>query len=224
MAPAFYSIPLLAVTIPFLVRAGILEKWRQVYVLKPLSTLVVIAAAALSFLQPEKSMTYTIGVLVGLTFSLVGDVALMFEKKRKLFLMGLGSFLLAHVAYAVAFGILGRASWWDAVSAAVLLLVGVGIYRLLRPKLDGMQGPVLVYIVAISVMVSRAVSTVSSPTFGTGQAVMIAVGAVSFYVSDAILALCRFWRPWRYRRISLAFYYIGQLLIALAASLFGPAA
>jgi len=221
MAPAFYSIPLLAVTVFFLVRAGILGKRRQVYVLKPLATLVVIAAAALSFLQPARSMTYTIGVLVGLAFSLAGDVALMFEEKRSALLAGLGSFLLAHVAYAVVFGSLGRASWWDALSAAVLLTVGVVVYRLLSPKLDGMRWPVLLYIVAISGMVSRAVSTLPSPALGTGQAVMIAVGAASFYVSDAILALCRFWRPWRYRRISLVFYYAGQLLIALAASLSG---
>ena len=221
MAPAFYSIPLLAGTVFFLVRAGILGKWRQVYVLKPLSTLIVIAAAALSFLQPERSATYTIGVLVGLTFSLAGDVALMFEERRGALLAGLGSFLWAHVAYAVVFGILGRASWWDGLSAAALLAVGAVVYRLLSPKLGGMRGPVLAYIVVISAMVSRAVSTVSSPALGTGQAVMIAVGAVSFYVSDAILALCRFWRPWRYRRVSLAFYYAGQLLIALAASGFG---
>jgi len=221
MAPAFYLIPLFAVTIPFLVRAGILGKWRQVYVLKPISTLIVIAAAALSFLQPERSTTYTIGVLVGLALSLAGDVALMFEERRRALLAGLGSFLSAHVAYAVVFGIVGRASWWDALSAAVLLAVGTVVYGRLSPKLDGMRGPVLAYIVAISLMVSRGVSTLPSPALGTGQAVMVTVGAVLFYVSDVILALCRFWRPWRYRRISLAFYYGGQFLIALAASGFG---
>jgi hypothetical protein len=36
-----------------------------------------------------------------------------------------------------------------------------------------------------------------------------------------MLAANRFWRPWRYNRISLAFYYGGQLLIALAAGYFG---
>jgi multisubunit Na+/H+ antiporter MnhB subunit len=66
--------------------------------------------------------------------------------------------------------------------------------------------------------VSRAVSTLSSPELGARQAVMVAVGAVLFYVSDVILAASRFWKPWEYRRISLAFYYGGQLLIALAAS------
>ena len=82
MNPAWWTVPLLAVTVPLLVRAVILEKRRQLYVLKPLSTWIVIAAAALSFLKPEQEPTYTIGVLVGLTFSLAGDVALMFEERR----------------------------------------------------------------------------------------------------------------------------------------------
>jgi len=220
MKPAWWTAPLLAVTVPLLVRAVILEEWRRVYVLKPLCTLIVIAAASLSFLQPERSATYAIGILVGLTFSLAGDLALMFEQRRSALLAGLASFLLAHVAYAVTFGVLGRPSWWDVLSIAILAAVAVAVYRLLKPNLGTMQWPVLAYIVTISVMVSRAVSTQSAPAFGAGQAAMVASGAVLFYVSDAILALCRFWKPWRYRRISLVFYYTGQLFIALAASLF----
>lgn len=221
MKPTIYLIPLLAGTVFFLVRAGILGKRRQFYVLKPISTLIVIAVASLSFLQPERNVVYVVGVLLGLTLSFGGDVALLFEENRRAFTVGLGLFLLAHVAYAVVFGMLGRVSWWDVPSAAVLLAAGVGVYRLLRANLGGMRVPVIAYIVVISVMVSRGVSTLASPAFGTGQAVMIALGAVLFYLSDAVLALCRFWRPWRYRRISLAFYYAGQLLIALAASGFG---
>ena len=218
MTPALWFVPVLAGTVFLLVRAGIREELWWVYVLKPLSTLIVIAAALLSLLQSEWNPIYTIGVLVGLIFSLAGDIALMFEERRGALLAGLGAFLLAHVAYAAMFGTLGGVSWWDVLSTAILAAIAVGVYSLLRPNLGAMRYPVLVYIVAISAMVNRATSTVLSPTFSTAQAVMIAVGAVSFYVSDAILALCRFWKPWRYRRISLAFYYTGQLLIALAAS------
>jgi len=223
MTPTLWLIPGLAVTVFLLVRAVILEKQWQVYVLKPLSTLIVIAVACLSLLQPERNLIYTVGVLLGLMFSLVGDVALMFEEKRSALLAGLGSFLLAHVAYAVVFTMLGRVSWWDVPSAGFLLAAGAGAYALLKAKLGALRIPVIVYIVVISIMVSRAVATLSSPVLDTGQAVMISFGAVSFYVSDAILALCRFRRPWRYRRISLTFYYTGQLLIALAASFFGRA-
>jgi len=223
MTPRLWLIPVFAGIVFLLVRAAIRENWRQVYVFKPLSTLIVIGAASLSFLLPERNLTYTVGVLVGLAFSLAGDVAMMFEERRRFLLVGLGSFLLTHIAYAVTFGILGKASWWDVPSAALLAASGIGIFRLLRPRLGAMRWPVVAYIAAISVMVSRGVSTLSSPAFDATQATMIAAGAGLFYASDAILALCRFWRPWRYRRISLALYYSGQLLFALAASFFGPA-
>jgi uncharacterized membrane protein YhhN len=74
---AMYLVPVLAVTVFFLIRAEFLEKRRQIYVIKPLSTLLVIAVAAVSFLEPTRNLTYTIGVLVGLLFSLGGDIALM---------------------------------------------------------------------------------------------------------------------------------------------------
>ena len=218
MKPALYLIPLLAGTVFFLVRAGILGKQRQVYVLKPISTLIVIAVASLSLLQPERDVVYTVGVLLGLTLSFGGDVALMFEEDRRAFAVGVGLFLLAHVAYAVVFVLLGRVSWWDVPSTAVLLAAGVGVYALLKANLGAMRVPVIAYIVVISVMLGRAVSTLSSPALSVGQAVMVVVGGVLFYLSDGILAVCHFWKPWRYRRISLAFYYSGQLLIALAAS------
>jgi uncharacterized membrane protein YhhN len=218
MRAPLYLIPLLAGTVSFLIRAGILRKQRQIYVLKPISTLIVIAVASLSLLQPERNVTYSAGVLLGLTLSFGGDLALMFEENRRAFTVGLGFFLLAHVTYAVVFALLGRVSWWDALSTVILLAAGVGVYRVLKANLGAMRGPVIAYTVVISVMVSRAVSTLSSPELGARQAVMVAVGAVLFYVSDVILAASRFWKPWEYRRISLAFYYGGQLLIALAAS------
>ncbi len=221
MKPALYLVPVLAVAVFLLIRAEFLGKRRQFYVLKPFSTLTVIAVALLSFLEPTRNLTYGLGVLVGLVFSFGGDVALMFQENRRAFTVGLGLFLLAHVAYTVVFTALGRFSAWDALSAAVLLAAGVAFYRLIKSNLGTMRVPVVVYMVVISVMVNRAVSTLASPAFGTGQAAMVAIGAVLFYISDVILAAGRFWRPWKYGRISLAFYYGGQLLIALAGSYFG---
>ena len=103
----------------------------------------------------------------------------------------------------------------------VLLAAGVGFYKLIQPNLGTMRVPVIVYILVISAMVSRAVSTLASPVFSGTQAALIVVGAVLFYVSDIILAAARFWRPWKVHRISLIFYYGGQTLIALTASYFG---
>lgn len=222
MKSALYLIPVLAVTVLWLIWAEFQGRRKQVYIAKPLSTLLVIAVALLSFLDPARNPLYTTGVLVGLFFSLGGDVALMFPEKPKAFLVGLVLFLIAHIAYTVVFMALGRFSPWDVLSALLLLAAGVGFYRLIRSGLGPLKGPVIGYMLVISVMVHRAFSTFASPVFTPGQALMIAVGALLFYFSDVILAANRFWKPWRYHRWSLALYYSGQLLIALAASFFRP--
>ena len=220
MMPALYLVPVEAVAVFLLIRAELLDKQQQVYVLKPAATLLVIAVALLSLADPAHNPTYTVGVLVGLVFSLGGDVALMFDEQPRAFAIGLGLFLLAHIAYTVVFTLLGRFSIWDVVSIPVLLACGVAFYALIRQNLGKLRLPVIAYMLVISIMVSRAVSTVPSPVFGREQALMVVSGAVLFYLSDVILAANRFWRTWRYNRISLAFYYGGQLLLALAASLF----
>jgi len=223
MQPAIYLVPFIAIAVILLIRAELLNKRRQVYAIKPAATLLVIAVALLSLRESTWDPTYTWGVLVGLVLSLGGDVALMFKDNQKAFGVGLVLFLLAHIAYTVVFTLLGRVSPLAAVSIPLLAAVGVGFYALIRSNLGQMRLPVIAYMVVISVMVSRAISTLASPLFWTGQAVMVAVGAILFYLSDMILAANRFWRSWKYDRISLAFYYAGQLLIALAANAFrGP--
>jgi uncharacterized membrane protein YhhN len=220
MKTAVYLIPVLVVVAAFLIRAELLKIKRQIYILKPISTLLVIAIAALSFLEPTQNPTYSIGISIGLLFSFGGDMALMFQDNPKAFRIGLVLFLLAHIAYTVVFALLGQFSTWDILSGVILLVAALGLYRLFQPNLGSMKIPVIVYIVVISLMVNRAIALFASPEFSTTQAWMVVAGALLFYISDVILAANRFWRPWKCQRISLAFYYSGQLLIALAASYF----
>jgi uncharacterized membrane protein YhhN len=219
MKTTLYLIPLIALSVFFLVMAEMRGNLRARFILKPLSTLLVIAVAALAFLEPKQNLTYTIGVLIGLAFSFGGDVALMYES-RKAFMLGLVLFLLAHIAYATTFAMLTGLSALDLVSTILLIALGVWFYRVIAPNLGALRVPVIVYIVFISIMVNRAVATFASPAFTLAQAWMIALGAILFYLSDMLLAAARFWRPFRYNRISLAFYYAGQLLLALASSYF----
>ncbi len=217
MKMALYLIPVLVVIVILLIRAEILKLPRQIYIFKPIATLMVIAIALLSFGEPSHNQVYSLGVLIALLLSLGGDVALMFPENRKAFTVGLGLFLLAHMAYTVIFLIMGRFSGRDAWSALLLLVLGSGFYTLIKANLGSMRIPVIVYIFVISLMVNRAVAVLAGAAFSEAQGMMIVIGAVLFYVSDIILAASRFWKPWRYHRISLAFYYSGQLLLALAA-------
>ena len=212
--------PILLLTVFLLVYAEIAKKKKYVYILKPISTLLVIVALLLSFCEPTQKTSYSFLILMGLLFSFGGDIALMFQQKRRYFALGLVLFLLAHIVYTIVFSLFDRFSTYDIISGIILLAVAFAIYTLIKSNLGTLRISVMVYIIVISVMVNRAISTFDSSILDFLQAVMIALGALLFYISDIILAADRYWKSWKYNRISLAFYYIGQFLIALSASYF----
>jgi uncharacterized membrane protein YhhN len=219
MAAHLIPIPFLLVTVVLLVRAQFKGNQGQIYVLKPISTLLVIAVAALSFLTPGVQPPYTLWVLLGLFLSLGGDVALMFQSDRA-FRNGLLLFLLAHIVYSIAFTVPNGFHPQDLITGAGLLVLAVAIYLYLQPGLGKMKGPVLLYIVVICFMVNRAVSTFFGEAFTTTQIWLISLGAILFMASDLVLAANRFRHPFKANRLSLFLYYGGQLFIALSPSYF----
>ncbi len=139
------------------------------------------------------------------------------------------AFLLAHVAYIIAFvylqfGILEEINVaGELVVAVLLVIIGATVYRYLRPGLGDMRMPVIAYIVVISIMVFRAIGIALVQPGPATQPALIAAGAALFYVSDAILAANKFRMGGNmphYKVWNLSAYYSGQLLIALSASFF----
>jgi uncharacterized membrane protein YhhN len=212
-------IPFLIVTVTLLVRARLRSNKGQIFFFKPLSTLLVILVALLSFTTPGVQPDYTLWITVGLLLSLGGDVALIFKSSRA-FVTGLVLFLLAHIVYAIAFTAPNGFHRQDLIVGLVLLVVAVTVYLYLRPGLGSMQVPVILYILVICFMVNRAVSTFLGHAFTTSQAWLITLGAILFWLSDLVLAINRFRRPFRWEALGLYLYYGGQLLIALSPSYF----
>jgi uncharacterized membrane protein YhhN len=212
-------IPFLAVTVTLLVLAEFRDDRRQVYLWKPLSTVLIILVALLSLLQPAARPAFTLWIAAGLILSLGGDVALMFRTDRW-FRIGLVLFLLAHVVYAIALTIFNGFHAQDLVSGLVLLLLAAIVFAYLRPGLGSMQVPVLAYILIICLMVNRAISTFFGDAFSITQAWQLTIGAILFWLSDLVLAVNRFRRPFAANRLGLFLYFGGQLLIALSPSYF----
>ena len=219
MSLPLFPIPFLIITVLLLIRAEFRVEQRQIYFFKPLSTLLVILVAVLSFSTPDVNVGYTVGILAGLLLSLGGDVALMFPED-KAFLVGLVLFLLGHVAYIVTFTLFNGFYTGDLISGLVLLILAIVVYRYLEPGLGKMRGPVIGYITIICLMVNRAVSVIFG-AFTPTQTWLIIMGATLFWMSDLMLAVNRFRRPFEAHRFSLALYYGGQLLIALSPAYFG---
>ncbi|MDZ7333886.1 MAG: lysoplasmalogenase [candidate division KSB1 bacterium] len=210
----------LILVVSLLIRAEFAEKIKQIYIFKPTATVLIIIIAGLSLFTPEPHhLSYNSGILVGLIFSLAGDIALMFKSARA-FLFGLVFFLITHIIYSIVFTAHSGFVRMDWVTAIVLLVLAILIYIYLYSGLGEMKLPVMCYVLVISFMMHRALSTFSGTFFNANQAWAIALGAGLFYLSDLILAINKFKRPLKYNRLSLACYFSGQLLIALSTGLF----
>jgi uncharacterized membrane protein YhhN len=126
-------------------------------------------------------------------------------------LAGLVSFLLGHVAFAVAFVSVPFAA--GTAAAAALAVVPAAVFALiwLRPHVSGgMRGAVVAYVAVISLMVLCAAGAAA----GTGRPA-IAVGAVCFFLSDLAVARERFVASTAWNRAwGLPLYYGAQLILA----------
>ncbi|MGI9578522.1 MAG: lysoplasmalogenase [Microthrixaceae bacterium] len=177
------------------------------YVLKPL-TMVVLIAAAIVMEDADPTAAQWL-VVAGLVMSLAGDVFLMLEERY--FVMGLGSFLAAHLLYIAAFvaiGLNGFGFVLGAAAVAVLIrAVGVKIVVGATEKDEKLGLPVSLYVLVISLMVAFAA--------GTGRWWAIG-GAVLFYASDAFIGWSRFVKEFPGQRLAIiTTYHLGQVGIVL---------
>lgn len=212
-----YLIVVLIIDSFLLIRSEIRDERKWIYLFKPIATITVIIIASLSLFKEGTHNHYSTLILVGLLFSLGGDMALMWPKNLKAFRLGLASFLLAHIVYTVAFFSIGVASVSDWLPIIIIILVSGVFFKVIRSGLEKMMVPVIAYIIIITLMVASAIIFNGTEGIGVTSGLLVLAGAILFYISDLILAANRFWNPWQYNRISLAFYYSGQLLIALSA-------
>jgi len=179
------------------------------YICKP-AVMVALVGVAVA-LDPTHADRRT-WFVVALVLSMLGDIFLMLP--RDLFVAGLASFLLAHVAYVIGFRMHGGSAAAWAVSAAGVVVVDAALARpivaAVRRDHPDLLAPVVAYMVVISAMVSAAIAT--------GVALAIA-GAALFFASDTLIAWSRFVRvrPWMPLAIIVT-YHLGQagLIVSLA--------
>jgi uncharacterized membrane protein YhhN len=185
------------------------------FAFKPLATLCVIAWAAAGRSDDGVVKRW---IVVGLVFSLAGDIALLWPVQG--FLVGLVAFLLGHLSYLVAltrrvkflasppaFGV------WALVAASVL----AGLWAGVPPDL---RAPVLVYVCALGAMAAQATSVwlARRGQPDTARWRLVAIGGALFVLSDAILATDKFVGGIPLPTLwNLTIYWLGQWFIACAA-------
>ncbi len=185
-------------------------------------TLRLIVKVALSFLFIVAAVTqshllygYYKWLLTGLILCLVGDALLAVPQSRA-FQGGLFAFLAGHVFYILAFGAVTPASGWFGMQSLPVLAVSVGIFIWLRPHVGDMLVPVILYITVITLMIIGASGVLLGSGVESGG-MIVAVGAICFYLSDIFVARDRFVRKeFLNRALGLPLYYCGQFLLAFS--------
>ncbi len=188
-----------------------------VFICKPL-IIVTLAAYFISATtgSPTKLKKW---ILLALVFSWIGDVFLLFDDKREtFFLLGLSSFLLAHVFYIFFFH---QVRQMEKIKSRGWILVPVVLYylaltTLLSPYLGDKKIPVYVYGIVISSMLLLAVHMLYSKNRIAGR--WIFTGALLFIISDSLLAINKFYHPLAYAgQLVMLTYGIAQLCIVYGA-------
>ena len=184
----------------------------QLLIFKPL-TLILIILIAIIF--PAIDINYKIFIVMGLFFSLFGDMFLIFPEKH--FTKGLIAFLIGHIFYIVAFTISTgfQFTFWIFLP---IIIVGMLYLQLIIKHTGKMTIPVIIYISIIIIMGWMAIERLNSiPTNGTFIA---AAGAAFFMISDAVLALNKFRKPFFSAEIIiLTTYFTAQWLLAVSVIL-----
>jgi uncharacterized membrane protein YhhN len=186
-----------------------LRLFRLEYFLKPLTLLLLIVATVVADLGDPKP--WVVGALV---FGLMGDVGLMLSSgdTDPPFLVGLGSFLIGHIWYLVAFAVAGLRGLY---LLAGLLIVG-GIAGLALPAV--LRGAARSAGRSFALVVggyATLLAAMSALAVGTGI-IATAVGGVLFLASDTLIARNRFVAPIRHGDLLvIVTYHLAQFLIVI---------
>ncbi|MCC2658791.1 MAG: hypothetical protein K0Q76_3899 [Panacagrimonas sp.] len=183
------------------------------YLLKPLTTLLVLGAAATA---TDADPAYRGWICAALLLSMCGDVALMFSGDAA-FVTGLGSFLVAHGLFVWAFWINGGQAM-PPMWSAIPIVAAAAFFVWLLPRTGTLRIPVIVYAAALvgMTLAAAARSEVRADVSGT----LAAAGALMFLFSDSALAVRQFNGPYpRAQALILSTYWLA--IAGVAGSVIG---
>ena len=181
------------------------------FIFKPLAMLLAILLVAVRTRQSPAASRFDMLLMAALAASLAGDVFLMVPGNY--FIPGLASFLVAHLFYIALFH---RGVPWFASRRALLgtLAVGAAMYLWVW---SGLTDPVLklavaAYVSVIALMVAQAIGRAA--VLRNTAATAVALGACTFMLSDALIAINRFVQPLPLVSLwVLTSYYLAQILM-----------
>lgn len=189
-----------------------------VYVCRP--AMMLILSSWFFFNSRRVGDRFTLLIQAGLFFSLIGDVALMFQHRDEFnFLIGLGAYLIAVLCYTMAI-IHNITDVGGEAGVLVPLIIALGLSglgflftnRLMAYLDDGAEIPILVFVIA-SIAMAIAAGFRFGRTF-VRSFLMVQLGALFLLSSNALLLTNRFMLPLDHSSWSILLTYsIAQYLI-----------
>jgi len=131
-------------------------------------------------------------MLCALTFSLIGDVLIIFEDiSPNYFIGGLVAFLIAHIMYILVFLDKRNSSQKPLAFITMLLVYILGLFYILKDGLDSMLIPVIAYVITIFTMaITASLRKGNVPTISYN---LVLIGALLFVISDSFIAINKFY-------------------------------
>ncbi len=184
------------------------DRRRVGLVTKPAVILLLLAAAVMVAPVNTEQRTFFVAALA---LSAAGDVALLAPPRW--FAVGLGAFLLAHLAYIG--GLLQVQGTGESVAAGLVFVALAGLFM----GIPIVLGAARKRGAALGVAVAAYLATISAMVVFAGQSdlILARVGAVLLYASDGVLGWNRFVTPIRQGRLLTRVpYHLGQGLMILS--------
>jgi uncharacterized membrane protein YhhN len=180
-------------------------------VVKALMAVLLAVGALWHPILPERRW-----LIAALLFSAGGDFFLAMPWWQPSFVLGLGSFLVAHLCFLGALLPLRGASRPRLAASAVVVVACVSLLVWFWPSLvaDGLTIPVVVYMAVLAAMVCSALMA-RLPTPWT------ALGAVCFAISDGMIGIGRFVLDSNALEVPIWWAYATSMVLITAGFFFG---
>jgi len=193
--------------------------------LKGAASLLFVLAGMFAF-SLAVNLPYAKLILLGLMLGAIGDVCLNLRflltgRARTTFLLGVGAFLLGHVAYLIALIARAPGALLYALPAAMILSFFLIRFVLSRVEVSGVIKLFgIVYLCVVILMATVAIMLFAMQPLSPGRA-LFALGGLLFAASDVLLVLNQFGKRAYpgFRALNLSLYYIGQCCICLTIAL-----
>jgi uncharacterized membrane protein YhhN len=149
-------------------------------------------------------------LLIALAFSACGDILLALPLTHS-FGLGLAAFLLAQGVYSINFWRFRHWQNWKLLPLALIVAFAGALFLRLLPELGTMLWPVVAYMLALCAMATTAI-------IAGKRGAWLILGAISFVISDALLAWAYFIEPFAWSEFAImCSYYVAQFCLVNGA-------